>query len=68
MLYHKIGLVYAPYDTWNDAGIVVFNRGGREYAYAISYLGSWGGNLLDAYYHGAEVSAVTWAAFSGAYR
>ncbi|HBY44947.1 MAG TPA: serine hydrolase [Thermomicrobiales bacterium] len=68
VLYHKIGLVYAPYDTWNDAGIVVFNRGGREYAYAISYLGSWGGNWLDAYYHGAEVSAVTWAAFSGEYR
>ncbi len=68
VLYHKIGLVYAPYNTWNDAGIVVFARGGHEYAYAISYLGSWGPNWLDAYYHGADASAVTWAAFSAAYR
>ena len=68
VLYHKIGLVYAPYNTWNDAGIVVFARGGQQYAYAISYLGSWGPNWLDAYYHGADASAVAWAAFSAEYR
>lgn len=68
VLYHKIGLVYAPYETWNDAGIVVFSRGGQQYAYAISYLGSWGPSWLDAYYHGADASAVTWDAFSEEYR
>ena len=40
-LYHKIGLIYAPYNTWNDAGIVTFERDGQTYAYAISYLGSY---------------------------
>lgn len=68
ILYHKIGLVYEPYNTWNDAGIVVFNRNGHEYAYAISYLGSWGPSWIDAYYHGADASAVAWRAMSGEYR
>lgn len=66
-LYHKIGLVYAPQETWNDAGIVTFERGGNTYAYAITYLGSYGGSWLDAYYHGAAVSAIAWRAFSSAY-
>lgn len=66
-LYHKIGLIYAPYNTWNDAGVVVFHRNGRDYAYAISYLGSRGSDWHDAYYHGADVSAAAWRAFSTAY-
>jgi hypothetical protein len=67
-LYHKIGLIYAPYNTWNDAGIVVFERNGQQVVYAITYLGSYGSNWLDAYYHGADASAVTWSAFERAYR
>jgi hypothetical protein len=67
-LYHKIGLIYAPYNTWNDAGIVTFERNGQTYVYAISYLGSYSGSWLDAYYHGADASAVAWNAFNWAYR
>jgi beta-lactamase class A len=67
VLYHKIGLIYAPYNTWNDAGIVVFARHGQQYAYAISYLGSWGPDWHDAYYNGASASAAAWDAFSAAY-
>jgi len=67
-LYHKIGLLYDPYNTWNDAGIVTFERNGQTYAYAISYLGSWQPDWHDAYYHGADASAVAWDAFSAAYR
>jgi beta-lactamase class A len=66
-LYHKIGLLYAPLNTWNDAGIVTFERNGQTYAYAISYFGSYTADWHDAYYHGADVSSVTWEAFSAAY-
>jgi len=66
-LYHRIGLVYAPYNTWNDAGIVTFERDGQTYAYAISYLGSYSESWLDAYYHGTAVSAAAWNAFNWAY-
>lgn len=67
-LYHKIGLIYAPYNTWNDAGIVVFERNGQTYAYAITYLGSYSADWRDAYYNGADVSAAAWNAFSSAHR
>jgi hypothetical protein len=66
-LYHKIGLLFAPLNTWNDVGIVTFEREGQTYAYAIAYLGSFAPDWLDAYYHGASLSAVTWEAFSDYY-
>jgi beta-lactamase class A len=66
-LYHKIGLLYAPDNTWNDAGIVTFERNGQHYAYAISYMGSHVPDWHDAYYHGADVSWLAWQAFSAAY-
>jgi hypothetical protein len=65
-LYHKVGQLYQPWNTWNDAGIVVFNRDGQEYAYAIAYLGSYGPSWQDAYAHATSVSAATWRAFSTA--
>jgi beta-lactamase class A len=67
-LYHKIGLIYAPDNTWNDAGVFTFQRNGQTYAYAVSYLGSYGADWHDAYYHGASVSELAWNAFNAAYR
>jgi hypothetical protein len=67
-LYHKIGLIYAPDNTWNDAGIFTFERNGQTYAYAVSYLGSYGADWHDAYYHGASVSEIAWNAFNAAYK
>jgi beta-lactamase class A len=57
-LYHKTGQLYGPNHTWNDAGIVVFTREGREYAYAIAYLGGGGSNWQEAYAHAIEVSTL----------
>ena len=71
-LYHKIGLLYEPWSTWNDFGIFVFEREGQQVAYAISYLGANYGlghdDWKDAYYHGSEISAAAWQAFDNAYR
>jgi beta-lactamase class A len=66
-LYHKIGLLYAPINTWNDAGIVAFWRGGQHYAYAISYLGTGAAEWQTHYYRGADLSSSAWWAFSNAY-
>lgn len=63
--YHKIGLIYAPTETWNDAGIVVFNRNGQQYAYAISHLSSFSdGGWLTGHSNGYAAASVVWEAFS----
>ncbi|HUY99714.1 MAG TPA: serine hydrolase, partial [Thermomicrobiaceae bacterium] len=66
-LYHKIGQLYEPENTWNDAGLVVFSRNGHDYAYAISYLGSYGPSWQDAYAHAQSASATVWRYFDTAY-
>ncbi|HET9015553.1 MAG TPA: serine hydrolase, partial [Thermomicrobiaceae bacterium] len=66
-LYHKIGQLYEPENTWNDAGLVVFSRNGHDEAYAISYLGSYGPSWQDAYAHAQSVSATAWHYFDAAY-
>ena len=66
-LYHKIGLLYAPNDVWNDAGVVTFQRDGREYAYAIASLSSDSGNWLNGYYYGTAASATAWQTISPVY-
>lgn len=65
-LYHKVGQLYEPHNTWNDAGIVVFERDGQRYAYAIAYLGSNGWSWQDAYAHAMSVSEAAWRYFSTA--
>ena len=63
-MYHKIGVLYEPFNVWNDSGIIVLNRDGQEYAYAISYLG--GGtsdSYRESYGHGYELSRIVWEAF-----
>ncbi len=65
-LYHKVGQLSEPHNTWNDAGIVVFERDGQRYAYALAYLGSYGPGWQDAYAHAMSVSEATWRYFSSA--
>ncbi|MBV9791662.1 MAG: serine hydrolase [Chloroflexi bacterium] len=67
-LYHKIGQLYEPENTWNDAGIVVFERGGQRYAYVISYLGSYGATWQDSYTHETTLANVAWQHFSATYQ
>ncbi|HEY0733858.1 MAG TPA: serine hydrolase [Herpetosiphonaceae bacterium] len=67
-LYHKIGQLYEPENAWNDAGVVVFERGGQSYAYAISYLGSYGATWQDSYTHETTLANVTWQHFSATYQ
>lgn len=67
-LYHKIGQLYEPENAWNDAGIVVFERGGQRYAYAISYLGSYGATWQDSYTHATTLANLTWQHFSATYQ
>jgi beta-lactamase class A len=66
-LYHKIGQLYEPENTWNDAGIVVFERGGQRYAYIISYLGGYGGSWQDSYSHALTLAGAVWQHFDAAY-
>ncbi len=65
-LYQKMGQLDTYDGTWNDVGIAVFERGGREYAYAIAYLGSLAGWRYH-YNYGSQLSGVTWRAFDAAY-
>lgn len=67
-LYHKIGLIGPDYNTWNDAGIVTFERDGRRYAYAISLLSSYTGSYHEGYLLGYQLSRVAWMAFSSHYQ
>ncbi len=66
-IYHKIGQLYAPENAWNDAGIIVFERGGQTYAYVISYLGSYGASWQESYAHTQTLSATAWQYFSTTY-
>lgn len=65
--YHKPGWLDAPYNTWNDAGIVVVKRNGRQIAYVISYLSSFSDSEGSAYDNGYTVSAAVWNYFDAAY-
>jgi hypothetical protein len=67
-VYHKIGLLYQPWNVWNDAGIVVFTGDdGQERAYAISYLGQYSSSIWESMSHGAELSRIAFDYFSRKY-
>ncbi len=66
-LYHKVGQLYGPHNTWNDAGIVEFERNGNTYAYALAYLGSYGGSWQVSYNNAIAVSERVWGYFSQRY-
>lgn len=65
--YHKPGWIDAPFNTWNDAGIVTVMRNGELLAYAITYLASRTPSEDVSYDHGYAVSQVVWNAFNAAY-
>lgn len=54
-------------DAWNDAGIVIFERGGEKHAYVISYLSNKVGVWQESFDHGATVSDAVWRYIDGAY-
>lgn len=62
-LYHKVGQLYGPFNTWNDAGIIVYERDGERRAYAIAYLGSYDAGWQASYSHAQQVSARVWQYF-----
>lgn len=63
--YHKIGVLYEPINTWNDAGLVIFNRGGQPYAYAVAFLSSHNpGTYKNGYWHNITANQLIWQAFS----
>ena len=59
--FHKIGVLYQPDNTWNDAGVVVFERNGQEYAYVVAYLSSQNeSTYLNGYYLNQSITRSTW--------
>lgn len=66
-LFHKMGQLYEPESTWNDSGIVVVERDGQEFAYALSFLGSYAQSWQVAYSHAQTISGIIWDHFSANY-
>ena len=63
--FHKTGVILEPENVWNDAGIVVFERGGEEYAYAYAFLSSrTGDSYMSGYYLNQQINQVIWEAFN----
>ncbi len=65
---HKNGFFVVP-SGWvdNDAGIVTFQRGGKTYAYAISFFTQFVGTKYADIPLGQDVSSMVWQYFSGRY-
>jgi hypothetical protein len=66
-LYNKIGIIHSPFASWSDGALVIFESGGQQRAYAISYLGAHGDGYEVHYNRGYAVSEVAWRYFSQAY-
>ena len=63
--FHKIGVLYEPENVWNDAGIVVLERYGQEYVYAVAFLSSQNEDTyMNGYFLNQTINAVAWQAFS----
>ena len=63
--FHKIGVLYQPENTWNDAGIVVIERDGLEYAYVVALLSSQNtSTYLDGYFLNSSINERVWQTFS----
>jgi len=65
---HKIGY-YQDWDGWvyNDVGIVAMERGGKQIAYAISYLSQAMPSEYAAYIFGAQLSKIVYDWFDQRY-
>ncbi len=63
--FHKIGVLYQPENTWNDAGVVVIERDGVEYAYVVAFLSSQNeSTYLNGYYLNQSITGLAWQTFS----
>jgi hypothetical protein len=65
---HKNGYIdYIPYYVDNDIGMVLFNRGGKQYAYAITFWSQDNPWVLSDAPLGAALSRLAWEYFSTTY-
>ncbi len=65
--FHKIGILYQPENTWNDAGIVVIERDGLEYAYVVAMLSSQNvPTYHTGYYLNESINQLAWQTFTAA--
>lgn len=66
---HKNGYIdYVPYYVDNDIGLVIFNRGGKQYGYAITFWSQDNPWVLSDAPLGQAVSRLTWEHFSATYQ
>ena len=66
---HKNGYIdYVPYYVDNDVGLVIFNRGGKQYAYALTFWSQDNPWVLSDVTLGQTVSRLVWEHFSSVYR
>lgn len=65
---HKNGYIdYVPYYVDNDIGFVIFHRGGKQYAYAITFWSQDNPWVLSDAPLGAALSRLAWEYFSTTY-
>ncbi len=65
---HKNGYIdYVPYYVDNDVGLVMFERNGREYAYALTFWSQDNPWVLSDVPLGQTVSRLVWEYFSSTY-
>jgi hypothetical protein len=65
---HKNGYIdYIPYYVDNDIGMVLFNRGGKQYAYAITFWSQDNPWVLSDAPLGAALSRIVWEYFNSTY-
>jgi hypothetical protein len=66
---HKNGYIdYVPYYVDNDIGLVIFNRGGKQYAYALTFWSQDNPWVLSDVPLGQTVSRLVWEHFSSVYQ
>jgi hypothetical protein len=65
---HKNGYIdYVPYYVDNDIGLVIFNRGGKQYAYALTFWSQDNPWVLSDVTLGQTVSRLVWEYFNTTY-
>lgn len=65
---HKNGFIdYVPYYVDNDVGLVIFERGGERYAYAMTFWSQDNPWVLSDLPLGQTLSRLAWEHFSAAY-
>jgi hypothetical protein len=66
---HKNGYIdYYPYIVDNDIGLVIFHRGGEQYAYALSFWSQDNPYVLSDAPLGQTISRLVWEHFSTIYQ